>query len=60
MNDDGQDAAVHHLEKKTYLLNRGKLKLNHRSKTEGSAEAYVQILGLRAYVSESLHISAKW
>jgi hypothetical protein len=25
MNDDGQDAAVHHIEKKPNLLNTGKL-----------------------------------
>jgi hypothetical protein len=59
MNDDSQDAAVHHIEKKPNLLNRVKLKLKHRSKTTGSAAASVQILGLGAYVSECLQISAK-
>jgi hypothetical protein len=39
MNDDGQDAAVHHIEKKPNLLNRVKLKLKHASKTKCSAEA---------------------
>ena len=45
-NGDGQDAAVHHIEKKPNLLNTVKLKLKQRSKTKGSAETEFEFLDL--------------
>jgi hypothetical protein len=55
-NGVGQDAAVHHIEKKPKLLNTVKLKLKHSNKTKGSAAASVPILALATYVSECLQI----
>jgi hypothetical protein len=59
-NGDGQDAAVHNIEKKPKILNTVKLKPKHSSETKGIAAAPVPILALGTYVSECLQISAKW
>jgi hypothetical protein len=46
MNVDGQDAAVHHIEKKPNLLNRLKLLLKQRSKTKAVLKCKFEFLDL--------------